>query len=88
MTIPPYQPIDLMLGKKRPDIPPPTEGFVVSCPTNGTTLFTAESDAVAALDQIRARSRYPDSVSIRPAWIHHADVCYGQIVHRKYWTPR
>jgi hypothetical protein len=89
MTILTYQAIDLLLGKHGCAIPP-VAGFVVTVPDAhlGARMFLTLEEAERGLAELKSLSRWPNSLFIRPAWIHEQDVVFGQVSNRRHWTLR
>jgi hypothetical protein len=82
-----YQLIDVALsGDKILDLAPPVKGFVVTYPDKHLDAEYVEEDC--DIDALKAKSKWPESVFVRPCWIHSEPVVFGQIQKRKFWTPR
>lgn len=88
--IPPYQAIDLMLGHHLDIEIPPVEGFVVTFPDNGLDceLLLPTEATPEYLEELKAKSKWPDHVFYQACWIHSQQRCFGAVFNRKYWTPR
>lgn len=86
----PYQSIDLALGCHRKVTVAPVRGWVVTIPDNDldSGLFEKEQDADDFVREMQKRSKWPNSVFKRKAWIHFQQVIFGEVMNRKCWTPR
>lgn len=70
--IPPYQAIDLMLGRDKSVTIEPIAGWVL---LNPVEYFTEEPEN-------------PEGRQCFRAWIHSQEGCQEGLSNRKHWTPR
>lgn len=88
-TIPPYQPVDILLGRDKTSVPP-IPGWVIIAPDSGiqAELIEKEADVPAALERVKTKSKWPAQIFARPCWIHAGETVGGVTNIRRYWTPR
>jgi hypothetical protein len=79
---PPYQSIDIVLGREQLATTPPVKGWAITHPVLGAEMFEDESDADRRISEIACSAvKYPNHTAKFNAWIHTEG-------NRKCWTPR
>ena len=80
--IPPYQNVDLILGRDKLPSAPPVAGWAITHPVLGAEMFEREEDAdVRRIEIASSQVKYPQHTSKFKAWLHAEG-------SRKCWSPR
>ena len=90
IEVPPYQALDLILGRHKKVTVPPVAGWVVTAPDSRipAAMFIDEVDASTHVEETKRVSKWPEQVFARKCWIHSEEGHAGEVAKRRHWTPR
>jgi hypothetical protein len=89
--IPPYQGVDIALGRNHEVTKPPVAGWAITHPVLGAEMFESEEEADARISEIASSDvKRPLQTSKFRAWIHYQEAFphLGGMSSRKHWSPR